>query len=201
MYCDPQPPPQRLTRYLASRAAVFRWLRILVLVMSAVVCVAMFVAWPLTSIRSFWVAYVFADGTILPIELNSGCVLVFLVSAKSKDPPGFQCKLETPIYSFDSIASWGSAWIGFRTIDDGNWPELGGSTPLVAVSDWLIAVLAGMVPIRVAITWMWLRRRQRKRVAMGQCLKCGYDLRASPNRCPECGTAAPRKPGDIPRPF
>lgn len=34
-------------------------------------------------------------------------------------------------------------------------------------------------------------RREEKRMETGLCRQCGYDLRGSPDRCPECGTAVP----------
>ena len=45
-----------------------------------------------------------------------------------------------------------------------------------------------------AVPGIWLGRRRyrqvmtEKRRTAGQCLTCGYDLRASQDRCPECGT-------------
>jgi hypothetical protein len=52
---------------------------------------------------------------------------------------------------------------------------------------WLLAGATG-VPGALSLGW-WARRRRRVRAAIrrGLCLACGYDLRGSPGRCPECG--------------
>jgi hypothetical protein len=53
------------------------------------------------------------------------------------------------------------------------------------VSPLILALLAGVPPA------LWLARsaRGRRRTRRGLCPRCGYDLRATPGRCPECGTA------------
>ena len=54
---------------------------------------------------------------------------------------------------------------------------------LVAVPYWLLALLAAALPL--ASLGLSLRNRARRR--RGQCAGCGYDLRETPQRCPECG--------------
>jgi hypothetical protein len=56
---------------------------------------------------------------------------------------------------------------------------------------WLI--LAALSPFAVApVVSLAVRRRHRRRQGERRCARCGYDLRASPDRCPECGTVPER---------
>jgi hypothetical protein len=53
-----------------------------------------------------------------------------------------------------------------------------------------VAAAAAVPPGAWVAGWLLRRRRRRLRVARGQCLACGYDLRATPDRCPDCGLMA-----------
>jgi hypothetical protein len=53
---------------------------------------------------------------------------------------------------------------------------------------WIPMALLFALPI-----WRWIVPRFRGRKIPGFCAACGYDLRATPDRCPECGTI-PAKP-------
>ena len=47
---------------------------------------------------------------------------------------------------------------------------------------WVVFLIAGVPPLLWAV-----ERKRRRRNAELVCASCGYDLRATPDRCPECG--------------
>jgi hypothetical protein len=57
----------------------------------------------------------------------------------------------------------------------------------ILIPHWAVVLLLGIVPA----IWLYVRLRplsvQARRLQEGRCIQCGYDLCASPERCPECG--------------
>jgi len=81
----------------------------------------------------------------------------------------------------------GFHWIGVSF--GGSHGPNGGLLWNLEVPYWLLTVLWVALPL---IGARQLRRdRIRRRARMGCCPSCGYDLRATPDRCPECGRANP----------
>jgi len=81
-------------------------------------------------------------------------------------------------------------------VDRPKWRALGfagggaGTFWFVSVPFWFLLTVAAVTP------GLWLLRRVRRKRGV-RCANCGYDLRATPERCPECGTVA-AEAGDAP---
>jgi hypothetical protein len=108
--------------------------------------------------------------------------------------PGFEEPFHFSMPTFHGPAR--RMWFGFgfdRTESYGFDESVGPVTTQVSsshnvrIDNWLIAMLTAPLP-----TWRLLaylkRRKRQSRAAKGQCMTCGYDLRGTPKRCPECGT-------------
>jgi hypothetical protein len=94
-------------------------------------------------------------------------------------PPGFSTTAATT--DDDDESSGLSSFLGFKWLFSDFGPM---SVRTYGVPAWFLVALTA-TPALIALHR--IRRRRREANRRGLCPACGYDLRATPDRCPECG--------------
>ena len=90
-----------------------------------------------------------------------------------------------PPFDFGDPANrtmWAAAGFGYRRRTDAG-PGLHREGVTLEVPYWFLVLLTLSAPAAGTVR----AGRRRRRLSRGLCPRCGYDLRASPDRCPECG--------------
>ena len=156
---------------------------------AVVVCVLIGGSW----LRSWWVAdfvsyKMIRDAGYLDVSINSVQQSIQIGYMRT---PGSLARDERAGWSFDAFPArevrvlndhWG---FGFEQKTD-----LSFAYREIWFPHWLAMLAFAVLPL----AWFVARRRLRRRLYRlrnGLCLQCGYDLRASEGKCPECGMAIP----------
>lgn len=88
----------------------------------------------------------------------------------------------------DKLVTWewgGFAWYSIQH------PKTGNVQAQAVAPFWSIAAVTALLPLAWIILRLRSRWRERQQNRLGVCPACGYDIRATPDRCPECGTTIP----------
>jgi hypothetical protein len=172
-----------------------------------VLCVAVFAIWLQSEFGFGYFGELYVNpktgNTVEPSVIWSGGFIHFnvmeirhAVPAPSRQPWNLELNWSVQSYEFIAAQEQNSHGHCFWFIHskDSQIPDprfdtvIGDSYSFIAQL-WVLVALFSIAPI----IWIVVPIRSRKRRRQGFCRRCGYDLRATPDRCPECGTPAPNQ--------
>ena len=147
---------------------------------------------PLYSIGHTPAATISHDGRFLIERTRSQITFgLFLANYHSiNGGNGFYCPTGWLLSPADWISIKNRRWGSFGVSVYSSGINPGETVHILAVAAppmaWI--ALGLVVPLARFLAWRFW-----KKPSTGRCLTCGYDLRATPTRCPECGTPVPAR--------
>ena len=118
------------------------------------------------------------------------------VAEHESDPSGIGSRpppihmLILPVYNFvyspfsSEFFPWQSLRANLRYVGGLEGPEVSAGHISISLPYWPLAIASLLPMLPPLLRW----RRRLQRIRTGRCGECGYDVRESPDRCPECGT-------------
>jgi hypothetical protein len=152
-------------------------------ILSLLLCAAVVALW----VRSYWRSDYWSlryHRTALRAQSIGGTLMLVWVNDRSDQGT----KATWEVWPQSPLFSW-------RTLGEFYAETNVGSSDVsrvVSLPQWCVVGASLVLPLTVIVS----RRRRRLaegRLTYGLCMRCGYDLRGSPSRCPECG-AVPAVP-------
>jgi hypothetical protein len=139
---------------------------------SLLLCVAVCVLW-VSAPRESWVTYGIHGE--LRLSVSGATVCIHTTREPSLGAPLFMSRSSSRYLRKDE---WDAPPAFFRLV---RWPTR--SEWVLTTASPALAFMAAILPL-LYVFRRWVARDRR---SAGVCARCGYDLRASPERCPECG--------------
>jgi len=168
-----------------------RWLFNFAVAVSLLMCVVTVVMW----VRSYrlweWAAYQTTSGRLCTVTSRLGALSFDVTDGwpAGQFKPFERHSDPVLVAGLPPPSEWHLLGFGVdrhtQKVGVGHWRGPTSGTSIV-VPYWFVALLAMISAVMPAV-WVGRKISTARRVRMGHCLACGYDLRATPDRCPECG--------------